>query len=356
MRKKSLIEQLNIRYPIFQAPMAGVTTPQFVAKVSNYGALGNIGAGYLSKKATREHIKDVKRLTNAPFGINVFVPEHHDIIDEQVELAHKLMKEHFNVLGISDDKMPDYKTVTPYEEQIDVILAEKVPVCSFTFGIPDETFIRELKKQNTFLIGTATTVTEAQRVEEAGMDAVVIQGSEAGGHRGTFFGEEKYIGTMALTPQAVDYVSIPVIAAGGIMDGRGLVAALSLGAEAAQFGTAFLTTKECGTNPIHKRALLQATEDETVLTKAFSGKTARGLQNEFIKQMQPFERGLLPFPYQNTFTQTLRQIATEQQNIQYMSLWSGQAPRLTKDVTVKELLDSILADYERVKSELIQIK
>lgn len=336
--------------------MAGVTTPSFVAAVSNCGVLGNIGAGYLSKDETKQFIDEVKSLTNAPFGINVFVPEDNKVTKEQVDKSFSLMQQSLAELGTQTEHMPDYESVTQYNEQIDVILNERVPVCSFTFGIPDEEIIKELKKRNVFVIGTATTVKEAQLIEEAGMDAVVIQGSEAGGHRGTFHDEEQYIGTMALVPQVVDHVSTPVIAAGGIMDGRGLMASLSLGAEAAQLGTAFLTTKESGANRILKEALLNATEEEPVLTKAFSGKTARGLHNYFIKSMRTHESELPPFPYQNAFTKEMRSIAANENNRDYMALWSGQAPRLTKDLTVNELIKQIFNEYEQVRDHLLKNK
>lgn len=356
MNNKTLLNHLNISYPIFQAPMAGVTTPLLVATVSNYGAIGNIGAGYLSKEDTKQFIDEVRSLTDAPFGINVFVPEKNEVNEQQVELSFELMKNHLHRLGEEVEHIPDYKSVTNYEKQIEVILNEHVPVCSFTFGIPDDDIVKEMKKRGIFVIGTATTVREAQLVEQANMDAVVVQGSEAGGHRGTFHEQEHLIGTMALLPQVVDSVSIPVIAAGGIMDGRGLMASLNLGAEAVQLGTAFLTTKECGANPVHKSALLHATEDETVLTKAFSGKTARGLNNEFIDSMKRYETKLPPFPYQNAFTTKLRTVAAKQNNKQYMSLWSGQAPRLTKDVTANELLDHIINQYESIRNEIVSFK
>lgn len=351
----SLLQQLNIRYPIFQAPMAGVTTPELVAEVSNYGALGNIGAGYLNGADTKQFIKDVKLLTDKPFGINIFIPQKQSVKEEQIQTAFTLMNHHLKKLDQQESEMPDYGSIVQYEEQVEVILSEQIPICSFTFGIPEAHLVKELKKRDIFLIGTATTVKEAQLIEEAQLDAVVIQGSEAGGHRGTFHRKEQLIGTMALVPQVVDNVSIPVIAAGGIMDGRGLMASLNLGAQAAQLGTAFLTTEECEINPTYKQALLNATEEEPTLTTAFSGKTARGLENEFMKAMKPYEDQLPPFPYQNAFTKELRRVSAEQQNKQYMSLWSGQAPRLTRDIAVSDLLDKIIEQYESVRKQISKL-
>lgn len=349
MLKSPLLKKLNIEYPIFQAPMAGVTTPELVAAVSNFGALGNIGAGYLSEKAVDQFITDIQLLTNKPFGINLFVPEEQHVTDEQINLAVTLMNKHLQELNIETNEIPDYRGMDQFERQIEVVLNRNVPVCSFTFGIPDDEIIKELKRQGIFIIGTATTVKEAKLIEKAKMDAVVVQGSEAGGHRGSFLEGEQLIGTMALVPQVVDHVSIPVIVAGGIMDGRGVIASYTLGAQAAQLGTAFLTTKECEINLAYKEALLKATEEETVLTSAFSGKMARGLQNKFIRSMQPYENKLPPFPYQNAFTRKIRSEAAKQQNEQYMSLWSGQAPRLTKNISVNELLNQIIKQCKEIK-------
>jgi nitronate monooxygenase len=187
--------------------------------------------------------------------------------------------------------------------------------------------------------------------EECGFDAVVVQGSEAGGHRGSFIGEveESLIGLMALIPQTVDKVTIPVIAAGGIMDGRGIVAANVLGAKGVQMGTAFVTCLESGAHPIYKEAILHATEDETVLTKAFSGKSARGIQNDFIKEMKKYELQLPPYPIQNSLTKEIRKSAAGANKREYMSLWSGQSPRLSKNQPVAEL-------FQRILTEIIELK
>ena len=195
-----------------------------------------------------------------------------------------------------------------FNEQIKVVMEEKVPFCSFTFGIPSKEVIVELKQHNIILIGTATTVEEAVEIEKNGMDIVVVQGSEAGGHRGNFINgfQESLIGLMSLIPQVVDNVSIPVIAAGGIMDGRGLMASLCLGAKGVQMGTAFLTCIESGAHKVHKEAILNAKEDQIVLTRAFSGKWARGIKNKFILEMQKHESSIPDFPVQNSLTQSIR--------------------------------------------------
>ncbi|WP_436580366.1 nitronate monooxygenase [Heyndrickxia oleronia] len=340
------MQRISVKYPIVQAPMAGgITTPQLVAAVSNEGALGMIGAGYLNADQTRQIIREVKSLTTNPFGINLFVPEQCVATDEEIRMADKQLRIYREELKIHDlGKFTKPKQA--YEEQIRIIIEEEVPVCSFTFGLPTESIVKKLKEKDILLIGTATTVKEAQAIEAVGLDIVVAQGSEAGGHRGSFLEspEKSGIGLMSLIPQINDHVTIPVIAAGGIMDKRGLKAATCLGAQGVQMGTAFLTCKESGAHPQHKKAIIQATEDETVLTSVFSGKYARGVNNHFIQEMSKKKDALLCYPYQNELTKDIRRAAGEQNNPEFMSLWSGQSPRLSKEETVAELIQRMVND------------
>jgi nitronate monooxygenase len=203
-------------------------------------------------------------------------------------------------------------------------------------------------------MGTATTVREAVENEEAGMDIVVVQGSEAGGHRGNFIDgyQESLVGLMSLIPQVVDNVSIPVVAAGGIMDGRGLMASICLGAKGVQMGTAFLTCVESGAHKVHKEAILNANEDQTVLTRSFSGKWARGIINKFILEMQNHETLLPDFPVQNTLTQDIRKTSAAQNNQDFMSLWSGQSPRLAKSQTVESLIKKIIVEAKKINLDI----
>lgn len=341
--QKEICELLKVKYPIIQAPMAGgVTTPELVAEVSNNGGLGMIGAGYMSSQQLREAISKVKAKTNMPFGVNLFVPERITISTEEVRKAAELLQSFKDDLKIKDDGIP-VSFAQSYEEQLEVVLAEDVPVCSFTFGIPDDATVKNLKDRGKILIGSATTVEEAITNEKVSMDAVVVQGSEAGGHRGSFLdADSPLIGTMALVPQAVDAVKIPVIAAGGIMDGRGIIAALSLGAASVQMGTAFLTCQESGAHPLHKEAILSSSETLPEITRSFSGKSARGLRNSFMEQMKPRESEIPPYPVQNALTKTLRKAAGEQNRTEYMSLWSGQGTRLSKNLTVKQFMEELI--------------
>jgi nitronate monooxygenase len=351
MLKNTLTELLKIKFPIIQAPMAGgITTSTLVAEVSNAGGLGMIGAGYMTPRQIRDQIREIKRLTSNPFGINLFVPNKFTCTEKEVKSATALLQPIREQLNLRLDDGLDIPTSNhmfeTFNEQIKVIIEENVPVCSFTFGVPSLELIAELKQHTILLIGTATTVKEAIEIEKLGMDMVVVQGSEAGGHRGNFSSnlQESLIGLMSLIPQVVDHVSIPVIAAGGIMDGRGLMASLCLGAKAVQMGTAFLTCVESGAPEIHKEAILQSHEDQIVITRSFSGKEARGIKNKFITEMQKHEESLPDFPVQNNLTQPIRKAASSQNNPDYMSLWSGQSPRLAKSLTVEAFMKSIIAE------------
>lgn len=346
--RNRLTEKLGILYPVFQAPMAGgMTTPRLISEVSNSGGIGNMGAGYMTSDEIREDIRKIRSLTEKPFGINLFVPNLEvSAQKEEISRMGEVLTKYSSELGIKEKPLlpkKDYGTL--YEKQLEVVMEEGVHVCSFTFGIPDSNVIGELKKQGTVIIGTATNVNEAAEWEEAGADLIVAQGSEAGGHRGTFHKEESgLIGSMALIPQVVDAVSKPVVAAGGMMDARGIAAAMMLGAAGVQLGTVFLPCRESGANPLYKDALLNATEEKTVLTKAFSGKMARGISNRFTEEME--EQPVLPYPLQNDLTASLRKQAAKLERPEFMSLWAGQGVRMAEDITVKELMQKLVRGTE----------
>lgn len=342
---------LNIKYPIIQAGMAGgITTPELVAAVSNAGGLGTLGAGYMTPDQLRSSILKVKQLTNKPFGVNLFIPEIQDVSEEEIEKANEWLRPFREQLNISEIPKVKKTTESIFEKQIEIIMEEQVPVCSFTFGIPSKETVQQLKKRKIVMIGTATTVKEAIANEENGMDMVVVQGSEAGGHRGTFMGsfEDAMIGTMALVPQTVDHVEIPVIAAGGIMDGRGVLAALVLGAQAVQMGTAFVTSLESGVTKSHKEAILNSNEEQTVVTSTFSGKPARGIRNEFIMKMMKHEKELPKYPIQNTLTTSIRREAAKQKRTEWMSLWCGQNSRSSQYQTASETISDIRSQVDEM--------
>ncbi|MDQ0208814.1 NAD(P)H-dependent flavin oxidoreductase [Alkalicoccobacillus murimartini] len=354
MKQASLYDRLHLTHPIIQAPMAGgISTPELTAAVSNNGCLGMIAAGYLDSKALLKQIKEVKKKTKNWFGVNVFVPNDYEIEDCALHTSKTLLEPIHESLQINqlDVSLPESKhDVANYHQLIDVIIQENVPVCTFTFGLPSSDLIRRLKEQDIVMIGTATTVKEAIEIERAGLDMVILQGSEAGGHRATFLHseEEGLIGLMALIPQAIRLIKIPVIAAGGIMDGRGLMASRCLGAAAVQMGTAFLTCIESGASDIHKQAVTKATDSQTTLTSSFSGKKARGINNTFIRMMQKHENDLPVFPIQNALTKSIRTASSNQNNREFMSLWSGQSPMLANIQTAEELIERVMEEAEEI--------
>ncbi|MGG1401635.1 nitronate monooxygenase [Bacillus salipaludis] len=357
MWQNDLTNQLGIQYPIIQAPMAGgPTTSKLVAAVSNAGGLGTIGAGYLTPSQIRQQIQEVKQLTEKNFGINLFVPSNYQQDAQNIMTAKELLQPIEQELKVdSTVKIPTFEQdLGTFHEQVQVVVEEQVPVCSFTFGLPSQEIIDYLKTNSIIVIGTATTVQEAILNEQAGMDMVVLQGSEAGGHRGTFENnaEQGLIGLMSLIPQAADQINLPIIAAGGIMDARGAFAAKCLGAQAVQMGTAFLVCEESGASQVHKETIINASEDQVVLTKAFSGKMARGVNNRFIETIKKMEHNLPPYPIQNELTKGIRKASSTSRNPEFMSLWSGQSPRLAKTSTVQELINQLIEDTEVLKKRL----
>ncbi len=256
----------------------------------------------------------------------------------EIGRANELLAPYREELGIEAPGIPS-SFEEDFDDQLAVVIEARVPVFSFTFGSLAPEIVDRLKENGTIVVGTATTVREGLRLEEDGVDVVVAQGSEAGGHRGTFLGDfgDALIGTMALVPQMVDALSVPVVASGGIMDGRGLAAALVLGAGAVQMGTAFLACEESGAHPEFKSAVLQATEDGTAITRAFSGRPARGIKNRFMGEVGEDER-LAPFPVHNALTRDVRAAAQRQDRPEFMSLWAGQAARLARRTTAADLV------------------
>ena len=338
---------LGIEHPVVQAGMAGgPTTPRLVAAVSEAGGLGTLGAAYMAPEAIRTAVREIRALTEKPFVVNLFVPEPFDPSLYDPEEIGASLASYREELGIEAPRELSY--VQPFEDQLAVVLEERVPVFSFTFGVPEEAHLDALREAGTVTAGTATTVREAVAVEAAGIDAVTAQGAEAGGHRGTFLGpyEGGLVGTMALVPQVADAVEIPVLAAGGIMDGRGLAAALALGADGVQMGTAFLACPESGAHEGYKQAILGAAEDETTVTRVFSGKAARGLRNRFTEEMEGAD--IPAYPVQNANTRDIRAAAAKADRTEFMSLWSGQAPRLARPVSAAEVVEKTVTVASRL--------
>jgi nitronate monooxygenase len=353
----SLQDLLKVRYPIIQAPMAGSDSPQFVAAACNAGVLGSLGGQYRTPEELKKAITEIRSLTDRPFAVNLFaLPDQKAPTEEEIEKALSALEKHYKQLGVARPSAHSVKNTIDPDEQLQVILDEKVPVFSFTLGLPKERWMNKLKEKSIVLIGAATNVKEARALEAAGVDAITAQGSEAGGHRGTFIGpyEKSMIGNMALIPQVVDAVKIPVVAAGGIMDGRGIAAAFALGAKGVQLGTAFLTVTESPVHANYKKAIRNHDADDTVITKVFSGGAARGIHNEFVAEHQ--DKRQLPFPYHNSLTRPLRKVANETGQIQYTNLWTGQGGRLAREITIDELVKHLIAETEDVLKKMNAFK
>ncbi len=262
---------LQIKLPLIQAPMAGgATTPELVAAVSNAGGLGSLGAGYMTAKEIKIAIREIRKLTDKPFAVNLFIPEEHHATPNQIQEACHDIHACCTELNIKIDPVTE-PYAPSFEEQINVLIEEKIPIFSYTFGTLNSELIVQFKKNNTFLIGTATNLAEATILEASGADAIVAQGSEAGGHRGSFIGkaEDSLVGLANLLSQLTNQIEIPIIASGGIMDGKGIVSAITAGASGVQMGTAFLSCLESGIPEIYKKTLLSQRQDNTVLTRAF---------------------------------------------------------------------------------------
>lgn len=344
---------------IVQAPMAGgATTPQLVAAVCNAGALGSLAAPLLAPEAIVGQAEQIRALTEAPFAINLFVQDKPQPSPVTVAHAAELLRPVWQAFGWEELPLPA-KWCEDFAAQFEALIAARPAVASFTFGILDKEQLGRLHGAGIFVIGTATNVAEALAWQNAGADAICAQGIEAGGHRGTFIGSQQNgVGTRVLVPMLVDAVALPVIAAGGIMDGHGIAAALALGAQAAQLGTAFLACDESGIHPAYKERLLQATRDEesarTCLTRAFSGRYARGLVNRFIDTMRPAERDVPPYPIQNALTGAIRGHAAKNGDTGAMSLWAGQGVALLRAMPAAQLVQTLVAEWRVAQDKFNQ--
>ncbi|PWC49383.1 nitronate monooxygenase family protein [Azospirillum sp. TSA6c] len=350
------LELLGLRSPVIQAPMAGGgDTPALVAAVNEAGGLGFVGAAYLTGEQIAERALAIRQRTALPFGINLFAPTPAPGPAPMMAEALARVRPFHAELGLPEAEEPAYGG-DAFDRQVAALLDSGAAFYSVTFGLPPADSVAAAKARGMRVLGTATTVAEAVALEQAGVDAVIAQGSEAGGHRGSFIGDPaaNLVGTMALVPQVADAVGVPVIASGGIMDGRGIAAALALGATAVQMGTVFLTTGEAGIPEAHKAAILAAREDQTRITRAFSGRPARGIVNRFMETVEDPEapEAVLPFPLQNALTRPLRTAAGKAGRAEFLSLWAGQGLTLAQRRPAGELMAELLRGTEEVRRRL----
>lgn len=352
--QNALTEKLGIQYPIIQGPFGGgLSTIELLSTVSNAGGLGSFGAHIVSPSQIHELVSDIRTSTDKPFAINLWVSDHDegglDMQRDAFEDYVGYFQPYYEALNIAPPSFPE-KYTERYEEQVQALIDAKPPVFSFVFGIPSEDILEQCRRKGIITIGAATTLDEALAIEAAGVDIVLATGLEAGGHRVSFLDEPEnsLYGGLALIPQIAERVRIPVIAAGGISDARGVKAALSLGAQGVQMGTAFLACEESGTSQMHKELLFSKAAYKTVLSRAFTGRLARFISNELIRSIDSQDDLPLPFPIQSFFTSALKREASQQGNREFASLYAGQGAPLLKHNKASDLLASIVADMNQL--------
>lgn len=338
--KSDFFGQLGIRYPVVQAPMGGGTsTPQLAAAVCNAGGLGSLGSAYDAPGKIAQEIRQVRGLTGRPFSVNLFIPPASPPKDVPLGPMLEILGRFHAELGLDAPSLPPAPDFT-FEQQMEVVIEGRVPVFSFTMGLLERRYLEALHSRGAVVIGTATTLAEAEALSESGVDAIVLQGAEAGAHRGSFLpAADTMVGLFALIPQVSRKVQLPVIASGGIMEGRAISAAMSLGAVGVQMGTAFLLADESGASEAYKQAVLAAAPEDTQITRAFSGREARGIRNRFIREIESSSVQIPDFPIQNRLTRPLRKHAAQLQLPDFLSLWSGQNGSLGRRMTAGELVD-----------------
>jgi nitronate monooxygenase len=341
-----LVKILGIRHPIIQGPLGGgPSTPELVAAVSNAGGLGSLGAAYLNPSQITDAIRRIRSLTNQPFQVNLFAGGWTSNAPVDSKPMLELLTEIHSTLGLPPP-VPPQASPDPFPAQLEAVLDARPPIFSFTFGIPDRDAMARLRARGIMILGTATTVEEARLLEAAGVDAIVAQGAESGAHRGTFAGpfESSMIPTLDLVLGVANAVALPVIATGGLMDGPDIRAAIQAGASAAALGTAFLVCPESGAFEAHRQAILRVTTGTTVVTRAFSGRPARGLPNAFIQSLAGRENAILPYPLQNALTRAMRTAAGQQGKPEFLSLWAGTGVARARALPAQELVRRLLTE------------
>ena len=348
--ENSLSKALNIKYPIIQAPMASAASVELAATVSNAGGLGSLGLSYHKLEKILPAYNEIMSKTNHSINLNFMThkePYNNDIKNKKFK---DYITQYYKEYRI--DKMPVINNTceTFNRQQLDLLLQMNPKVVSFHFGLPNEEHIKKIKEKNIYIISTATTVKEAKILENSGADAIIAQGFEAGGHRGTFHSsyKEGEIGLFSLLPQIVDNVKLPVIAAGGIADGRGIAAAFMLGAKGAQLGTAFLTCPEASVHPLWKKALNNSKDRETRITSAFTGRPARGIVNRFLRDMEGKGNLLPDFPTVGSIIKPLANSAAQIGDEYFLSLWAGQSAPMSQNIPAKDLMEKLIKEISYI--------
>ncbi|WP_114789609.1 nitronate monooxygenase [Niabella yanshanensis] len=349
-----LTKLLGIDFPIVQGPFGGgLSSVKLTSTVSNAGALGSFGGQPFSAEEIIQTGREIRKHTNKPFNINLWVNDRDGRLDsfdnDNYKKLTAVFKPYFDELGLSIPDMPT-DLGPKFEDQVEAIFEVKPAVFSFVYGIPSQSILEKCRQLGIKTIGAATTVDEAIALQNAGADAIVATGFEAGGHRVSFLqsAEDSLTGTFALIPQVADAVKIPTIAAGGIADARGLYAALTLGADAAQIGTAFLATAQSNATQEHKERLFSSDARYTTLTKIFTGRLSRGLRNRLTDELKSYEHILAPYPLQGKFMGFMKAYpATADSNPDIKSYWAGQAAPLLKHKDARVLVESLVNEMNK---------
>lgn len=336
---------LGIDHPILLGPFGGLSSVELTAAVSELGGFGQYGLYGYAPDRIRDTVAAIRASTDGPFGLNLWVPRGDEVTPAEVDVAAvtAALAPFYERAGIEQPPAPD-AFLPPFAEQFDAVLDARPAAVSFVFGLPLADVVEAAKARGIRVIGTATTVAEGRALAAGGADAVIASGAEAGGHRVSFLrpAEQSLVGTFALVPQLVDAVDVPVIAAGGVADRRGVAAALALGADAVMVGTAFLATRQSAATDAHRRAIASATDDGTVLTRAMSGRFARGLPNHVVRAIEAGGR-IAPFPAQNWATGVFRAAASKADDGELLSLWMGQAASLATRADAGEVFAELVA-------------
>ncbi|RIK85460.1 MAG: 2-nitropropane dioxygenase [Hyphomicrobiales bacterium] len=338
---------LGIEHPIIQAPMAGPVFSDMVIAACEAGALGSLPCATIDESRIRAEIGIVRQATDRPFNVNFFchTPPAFDAAREA--RWRERLRPYYVELGLDPDMDVPVSNRTPFDDALCALVEEFRPkVVSFHFGLPETALLERVKATGAAVLSSATTVEEAVWLEDHGCDAVIAQGAEAGGHRGNFLTHDMatQIGTFALVPQVADAVKVPVIAAGGITDARGIVAALALGAAAVQIGTAYLYTPEARIAALHRAALRSGRAGETALTNVFTGRPARGILNRVMRETGPLSDDAPAFPLAGGALAPLRAASEKAGSDGFMSLWAGQAARLSREMGAAELTRTLAAE------------
>ena len=345
--------RLGIKYPIIQGPLGGMASQRLTAAVSNYGGLGSFGAHGLTPSAIAEVIAELRSMTGKPFAVNLWVSMEDEGARASDEAAfNRSLRTLAPIIRSLGGTLPPYVPYSPskFEDQARVLIDARVPVFSFIVGIPPQEILEECRSRAIVTIGTATTPDEAIALERAGVDIIVASGFEAGGHRGSFLRapDDSLTGTFALVPQVADLVSAPVVAAGGIADARGIVAALALGAEGVQIGTAFLACAESGASEAHRAALLGGNAGATGLTRGITGRLARGIKNRLFDTVNAAGVEILPYPLQRALVRQVSGLAQKAGQPDLTPMWAGQSANLARHMKAAELLDALVSGVSGV--------